>query len=147
MMRGARSILWVAFVAFVAAIAGVVIGRTFVAPVRPVETELHDVLHQQIRLDAGQQARIKRIETDFAVRRHALEQELRADNARLAAAIEAEHGYGPKVSAAIDRSHGAMGQLQKETLEHIFAMRDVLTPEQAKRFDAIVVKALTAAEK
>src|SRR3546814_8170022 len=47
-------------------------------------------------------------------------------------------------SAEIDRSHAAMGELQKETLAHIFAMRAVLRPEQAEKFDQAVVKALTA---
>src|SRR3546814_5423431 len=84
------------------------------------------------------------IERRFAIRRQALELELRADNARLADAIQAEHGYGPAVGAAIDRSHQAMGELQKETLEHVFAMRAVLTPEQAAKFDATVVRARSA---
>ena len=60
-----------------------------------------------------------------------------------AAAIAAEHGYGPRVAQAVDRSHQAMGELQKETLKHIFAMRGVLRPDQAALFDAAVVKALT----
>ena len=68
---------------------------------------------------------------------------MRAANARLADAIEAEHGYGPQVTAAIDHSHMIMGGLQKETLEHLFAMRAVLNPDQAKLFDSTVVKALT----
>ena len=61
----------------------------------------------------------------------------------LAAAIAAEHGYGPKVAQAVDRSHQVMGQLQKETLQHMFAMRAVLRPDQAAQFDAAVVRALT----
>ena len=68
---------------------------------------------------------------------------MRADNQRLAAAIAAEHGYGPKVAQAVDRSHQVMGQLQKETLQHMFAMRAVLRPDQAAQFDAAVVRALT----
>jgi hypothetical protein len=40
-----------------------------------------------------------------------------------------------------------MGDLQKETLEHIFAMRAVLRPDQAAKFDDAVVKALTAQKK
>ena len=83
-------------------------------------------------------------EARFAVRRKALELEMRAANARLAEAIDEEHGYGPKVTAAIDNSHIMMGELQKETLEHLFAMRAILNPEQAKMFDRTVVKALTA---
>lgn len=146
-MTDRRRLLLIALIAFVAALAGVFVGRAYVARQAPVETELHALLHRQLDLNAGQHARIEAIERRFAVRRQALELELRADNARLADAIEAEHGFGPQVSAAVDRSHQAMGELQKETLEHIFAMRAVLRPDQAARFDEAVVKALTAKER
>ena len=69
---------------------------------------------------------------------------MRAANARLAEAIEAEHGYGPKVTAAVDHVHHVMGEMQKSTLEHLFEMRAVMNPDQARRFDKTVVKALTA---
>jgi nickel and cobalt resistance protein CnrR len=36
-----------------------------------------------------------------------------------------------------------MGELQKETMSHIFAMRAALRPDQAQKFDRAVVKALT----
>lgn len=146
-MRDFRSIMLMALIAFAAAIAGAVIGREYVAPARPVENELHDLLHDQLDLDQGQHQRIDVIEKQFAVTRHALESELRADNARLAKAIETERGYGPRVGAAVDRSHQAMGQLQKETLDHIFAMRSVLRPDQAAKFDQAVVGALTAKDR
>ena len=80
--------------------------------------------------------------TRLAVRRSALSQRC-LRKARLAQAIAAEHGYGPKVAQAVDRSHHVMGMLQKETLKHIFAMRAVLRPDQAAQFDAAVVKTLT----
>ena len=86
---------------FVAAIGGVLIGRVlFPAPPQP-GAELHDVLHHQLSLDSGQQARLHRLEQQFAMQRRALELELRADNARLAEAMEAEHGNGPRVTAAV----------------------------------------------
>ncbi len=69
---------------------------------------------------------------------------MRADNRALAAAIVAEKGYGPRVSAAVDQSHHAMGLVQKATLQHLFAMRSVLKPAQARRFDQAMVNALTA---
>lgn len=133
--------------AFGAAIGGAMIGRTFISPSRPVESELHQLLHEQLNLDHGQSEKIEVIEQRFALRRQALEAELRADNADLATAIEAEHGYGPRVAAAVDKSHLAMGELQKATLEHVFAMRSVLRPDQAARFDAAIVKALTVPAK
>ena len=47
------------------------------------------------------------------------------------------------VSAAVDASHRTMGELQKETLAHIFAMRGLLRPDQTATFDAAVTRALT----
>ena len=134
----------IGLVAFAAALGGVFAGRLIVQPERSSESEIHSVLHKQLKLDAAQHAKIEVIEQHFAVRRKALELEMRAANAHLAEAIEAEHGYGPQVTAAIDHTHHVMGEMQKETLEHLFAMRAVLTPEQAGMFDKTVVKALTA---
>ena len=133
--------------AFGLAIGGAFIGRTFINPPPPVESELHQLLHEQLDLNPAQDAKIEAIEAQFAIRKQALELELRSNNAQLASAIEAEHGYGPQVGAAVDRSHKAMGELQKATLEHIFAMRNVLRPDQAAKFDAAIVKALTAKER
>ena len=146
-MTDRRRLLLVALIAFVAAIAGAWLGRAFIARPAPVETELHAMLHHDLDLDQRQHAQIEGLEQRFAVRRRMLELELRAGNARLADAIQADHGYGPAVAAAVDLSHHAMGELQKETLRHMFAMRQVLRPDQAARFDAALVKALTAKEK
>ncbi len=139
-----RRTLLLAAVAFLAALAGVLIGRS-ISDHRPQQpSALHKLLHDELNLDPRQLARIEDIETQFAARRRALELELRADNARLAAAIEAEHQYGPRVTAEIDRSRRTMGDLQQQTLLHIFAMRAVLRPDQAEKFDRAVVTALTA---
>lgn len=146
-MTGARRVLLVAGIAFAAAIAGVWVGRVMLTSNPAEGSELHSLLHDQLNLDSNQHAKLDALEAQFAVRRKALELELRADNAKLALAIEAEHGYGPQVSAAIDQSHTVMGELQKETLEHIFAMRGLLRPEQAVKFDSAVVKVLTADQK
>lgn len=139
-----RRLLLVGLVAFIAALVGVFVGREVFDAPPASETELHALLHSQLDLTADQHAKIEQIETQFAARRKAREAEMRAANVRLAQAIEAEHGYGPKVTEAIDHTHEVMGTLQKETLEHLFAMRGVLNPEQAEMFDKSVVKALTA---
>lgn len=142
-MTTLRHTALIALIAFLAAIAGVFVGRTLVRPTPEPGAELHALLHEQLDLDATQRAKLEAIEAHFAERRTVLEHALRDDNARLAAAIEAEHGNGPRVAAAIDRAHADMGTLQKETLAHIFAMRALLRPDQAARFDRAVVKALT----
>lgn len=142
MTAAGRTLLIVA-AAFLAALAGIYIGYRLVAQHEAPNAELHAVLHDRLDLDARQKARLETLERQFAVRRKAIELELRADNALLAEAIETEHGYGPKVAAAVDRSHEAMGRLQKETLSHVFAMRQLLRPDQVSRFDGAVTKALT----
>jgi len=112
----AKRYLLVALVAFAAALAAVLVARLWLAPAPRVESEVHALLHQRLTLDAAQERRIDELEAAFAKRREALEAEMRADNQRLADAIAAEHGYGPRVGAAVDRSHHVMGELQKETL-------------------------------
>lgn len=142
-MKPLRWTIVIAVVAFLAGVAGVFIGRALVPTPQDEGTELHEVLHHQLNLDQEQKARLETLEQRFAIRRRAIELELRAANARLADAIQAEHGNGPQVAAAVDASHAAMGELQKETLAHIFAMRQILKPDQATKFDQAVVKALT----
>ena len=101
------------------------------------------LIHRDIRLDPAQTVALDRLEAQFAATRAVLDARLRGDNARLAAAIEAEHRDGPRVTQAIDAVHHSMGDLQKATLTHVFAMRRVLRPDQAATFDRLVVAKLT----
>lgn len=139
-----RHALLVALIAFCAGLAGAWVGRTFVSVPSPPRAELHDFLHNQLDLDAGQRARLELLESAFAVQKRTLEGLLRANNTELARAIDRENGEGPKVTAAVDRSHHVMGELQKATLAHIFSMRALMRPDQAAKFDAAVTRALTA---
>ncbi|MBS0377190.1 MAG: periplasmic heavy metal sensor [Proteobacteria bacterium] len=142
-MSGRTRLLLSVVACFIAAIGGVFVGRALFPSRTQPGAELHDVLHHKLALDQDQQVRLHVLEQRFAVQRRGFELELRAANARLAEAIEAEHGNGPRVAAAVDLSHAVMGELQKATLAHIFAMRELLRPNQAEQFDQAVVKALT----
>lgn len=105
---------------------------------------LHQFVHEELVLTEDQNSRLETLEARFAVERAALESSLRAANARLAQAMDAEHEYGPEVSAAIDDVHGQMGELQKATVQHVFDMREILEPEQQRLFDRKVSEALTS---
>lgn len=146
-MSWSKRLVLIAIVAFVAAMGGTYAGRVLLAPEKQTETELHALLHTELELDPAQQAKIEAVEQRFATRRKALELEMRAANAHLATAMQAEHGYGPEVTAAIDHTHMVMGEMQKETLEHLFAMRAVLRPDQAVKFDRTVTRALTSEDR
>lgn len=142
-MSRTRWTIVVAIVAFVAALAGVVAGRTLTRYGSGHGGELHALLHDEVKLTPEQQVAIDGLERRFAAHRRALELRMRADNARLADAIAAEHAAGPRVAAAVDACHHTMGALQKATLGHVFAMRRLLRPDQTPAFDRAVVRALT----
>lgn len=105
---------------------------------------LDEFLHHELGLTAEQEHRIADLESDFAVRRKVLDHEMQAANRELASSILAEHAYGAGAKAAVERFHRAAASLQEATIIHVLAMRAVLTPEQAGRFDAVISGALTS---
>ncbi len=138
-----RSAIITVVLAFAAGIAGMWLGhRLLAAP--PQDRSLHAMVHDELSLTAEQEKALHALEADFAGRRQALEGEMREANAELAAAIRASETAGPAVEAAVHHFHDAMGALQTETIAHIFAMRNVLTPEQRRQFDDRIGEALTA---
>lgn len=145
-MNRRHSLLLALALGFGGALGGAMVGRMVPPHAAQDETALHRLLHDELALDAAQQARIAAMNNDFARQKAALVAQQRAANADLAEALRDEHTYGPRVAAAVDRSHHAMGALQKATLEHIFAMRAVLRPDQAARYDQGLARLLTASE-
>ncbi|HSJ77681.1 MAG TPA: periplasmic heavy metal sensor [Erythrobacter sp.] len=137
-----RRLAVVAVLVIALALVGVWLGRMVQPAMHNSGAELHALMHDGLELDHAQERSLALLERDFAGRRKALEAQLRADNVRLAEAIAAEHQYGPRVSAAVDATHMAMGDLQKATLEHVFAMRAILRPDQQAKFDAAVAESL-----
>ena len=143
MTPSVRSVLVTVAVAFAAGLGGVWLGQAISAST-PHHASLHEAIHRDLDLSAAQRERIEGLEHDFDARRQALEVEMRTANAELATAVREEHGYGPRVTAAIEHCHHVMGELQSATMAHVFAMREVMTPDQQQRFDGIVASALVA---
>ena len=138
-----RSALVTVVLAFAAGIGGMWLGHQLLtAPAH--DHSLHAMVHEELSLTADQERDLQALEAAFATRREALEGEMRKANVELAAAIRASETAGPAVEAAVHHFHDAMGELQAETIEHVFAMRKVLTPDQRKRFDDKIGQALTA---
>lgn len=142
-MPPTRGLLLTILLSVAAAAVGAWGGARYVVGQVHHPASLHQTMHTSLNLTAEQDRRIGGLERDYAVRRHALEAEMRAANADLAQAIQANHAYSPAVQQAINRSHHAMSELQKQSILHVLAMRQVLTSEQTARFDDTVVKALT----
>jgi len=105
---------------------------------------LDDILHNELDLTADQEQLIAMLESEIAVQRYELENEMRAANHDLAAAITSEPVYGPRAQSAVERFHSAEHSLQEATIQHVLGMRAVLTPEQLERFDEAISMALTS---
>lgn len=126
-----------------AGLLGAWTGVRYFAHERDEAAPLHAMLHDGLELTAEQERRLEAAEARFATRRRLLEGEVRRANGELAAAIGTSDRYGPEVQAAVDHFHRAMGDLQKETILHVFETRAMLSPEQAAEFDEKVSRALT----
>ena len=142
-MSLARSLILTVVLSALAAALGAWGGARYVVGHLRHPAPLHEVVHDKLNLSAEQKQRIAGLEQDYALRRKALEAEMRAANADLARAIQQSHSYSPEVQHAVDRFHMAMGDLQKQSILHVLAMRQVLTSEQSAVFDETVAKALT----
>lgn len=142
-----RNVLITVVLAALAAVAGAWLCSSVLLRRGAPEMSLHQVVHRKLDLTTEQNRRMQAIETRYSARRAALEADIRRANAELAQAIQADHGDSARVQAAVDRSHAAMGALQKETIAHVFQMRAVLTPGQAAVFDAEIVQALTQTDR
>lgn len=107
------------------------------------DLSLHAMVHRDLKLTDAQNRELDTVERDYTARRTALEAEMRQANAELAVAIKTSDTAGPEVAAAVHHFHEAMGALQTETIDHVFAMRRVLTPSQRAEFDKNIEQALT----
>ncbi|CAN1568832.1 Heavy-metal resistance protein [Caulobacteraceae bacterium] len=143
MNPGLRNLLITVVLAVLAAGGGASLCAYYVISHQTAGPSLHDMVHRDLKLTPEQSRKLDAIEGRYAVERNALEADVRAANRELAAAIREGHRDSPQVEAAIDHLHMAMGALQKATIAHVFDMRSVLTPQQAKAFDAEVIAALT----
>lgn len=139
-----RSIVLTLLLSITAGAIGVWGGTSYVAAQMGEAPSLHQMLHNRLNLTADQKHQVERLERIYALKRQALEAEMRAANFELARAYQESHAYTPKVQAAIDRTHRAMNALQMETMLHVIAMRETLSPDQAAQFDETVVRSLTA---
>jgi Spy/CpxP family protein refolding chaperone len=101
-------------------------------------------LHHELGLSPDQDRRLEVLEKTFSQDRALLQKQMRAANVELARSITQEHAYEPGARRSIDHFHVAMRALQEKTIQHVLAMRALLTPSQAKIFDKSINHALGA---
>ena len=123
------------FVAVIAAAALSAVFATRWASSRSAEPALtaHEWLHSQLHLTEAQHEALEPVEAQFAEKERQLVGQLHAANMDLARVMGEDKAYTPRVAAAVEMVHHRMGDLQKASIEHVFAMRSVLTKEQSDK--------------
>ena len=102
----------------------------------------HDWLHKELKLTADQERALEPVEAKFGVREREFAAALLEANRSLARVMGEEKTFTPRVAAAVEVVHQRMGDLQKASIEHVFEMRTVLSPEQGDKLLALAQKIL-----
>jgi nickel and cobalt resistance protein CnrR len=106
------------------------------------QIDAHVWLHEQIGITAAQDKKLSEIEKKFADKQKVLREKIHVGNLELAAGMLEDKAFSERVAAAVERIHHAQGELQKLTIEHIFDMQTVLTPQQAEKLNKLAADAL-----
>ena len=136
-----KEILYFIVIALVAFGAFYACGNFFKTP-HHNQIDAHAWLHEQIGITAEQDDKLASIEKSFAEKQSALKKEIHIGNLELAAAMLEDKAFSERVAAAVERIHHAQGELQKVTIEHIFDMQTILTPQQAEKLNKLAADAL-----
>ena len=134
--------LFLSAIAAVAAIACYITMQMSQHRPTPDEIASHEWLHRELKLTEAQHKALEPIEQSFGEKQRKLAEELREANRQLARAMAEDKAYTPRVTAAVEHVHHRMGELQKVSIEHVFAMRAVLTPEQGDKLLSLAQRAL-----
>lgn len=108
----------------------------------PANHEAHEGIHHRLDLTPEQERALAPIEEHYLAQKRDLEASLSLANRELAQAILDDGRDSERVHAAIEKIHADMGALQKVTIGHVFAMKEVLTPEQYRALLNLTAKAL-----
>ncbi len=126
----------------VAAAGGAWIGARIFSPRAATHVDFHEQLYRAVDLTPDQRERLAVVEARYKKEEAYQREALRIANRNLANLLEHEDAYNENVEAAIVEIHTAMNELQVLTIKHLYAMREILTPEQRTEFDRLVADTL-----
>jgi len=145
-MKQFWQILFFTMIVACAAIGGVLIGQNFLGKSSAVHHhaagDMHALFHHDLNLNAQQDKKLAVIEKDFRRQRALYEEQMKLANMELAEAIKGSGYYSPQVQEAVDKIHGAMGELQKLPLQHLADMQGILSEKQNRQLEEKVVEQL-----
>lgn len=95
--------------------------------------DLHHWLHENLGISAEQEALLLPIELAFEKESAQCQEEIEAAGLALAEAIRNDPEDSDEIEASRLRLHAAKGELEELTLQHFFAMKKHLSPEQGEK--------------
>ena len=104
--------------------------------------DYHAWIHEELSMTEEQERRLEPSERRYEESKRHLTEVIRLANQELGVAISEDQTNSPRVQAAVQRIHSAMGELQQATLMHIFEMKEVLEPEQYDHLIEVTREAL-----
>ena len=146
MNRTARALALLAVVAVVACAACWFTARHLERQARLEAVEAHSWVHSQLNITPEQDKALSSIEQRYSEKKKHYAELLRIANQELAQAIREDRSDSPRVTATVARIHEAQGELQNATLQHIFEMQPVLTPQQYDKLLKLTAEALSGTE-
>lgn len=97
------------------------------------DLDFHQWMHQRLVFTDAQHAALKPFEDAFEEKREGLHAQITEAGRDLANAVRLGDPKAPEIEQALGRLNAAQSELQKLTLEHFFAMKQHLDPEQAEK--------------
>ena len=140
MKPAARALTLLAFVAVVACVACWFTAKCLHH--HAGQTDTHQWIHTKIGITPEQDKALEPIERRYAEQKKHHDELLRIANDELGKAILEDRSDSARVKAAVARIHQAQGELQNATLQHIFEMQPVLTPQQYDKLLKLTAEAL-----
>lgn len=146
MTSARRGLIFLALVAVVACVAcwltAAYLNRAHHSGHSTDHGQAHAWIHTQLGITAEQEKALEPIEQRYAEQKRHYGEILRIANTELGRAILEDRSDSDRVKAIVLRIHQAQGELQNATLQHIFEMKPVVTPQQYEKLLRFTADAL-----
>ncbi|MGE9269802.1 MAG: periplasmic heavy metal sensor [Verrucomicrobiales bacterium] len=127
-----RRLLWLLATIALAASTSLVVNRIDSKTPHSHNIDLHHWMHSQLNLTPDQHRALAPIEAEFEATRKRLQNRIDKAGHQLAASVRESDRTTPATRQALEALNRAQTDLQQATLEHFFAMKEHLDPDQAE---------------
>ncbi len=136
-MNTSRSLIWSIATVLVAMLLSYAVARRTLSNSEtsgnPSTDRFHDLLHTNLRISAEQEELLRPLEQRFESDLKEQRDQIAEAGRELASAIREHEPDSEEVAEARQQLLDAQGQLQRLTLDHFFAMKNHLSPEQGEQ--------------